>query len=275
MVGSVPRAVPCCSAEVWSPASGGFEPAGTLAAPRLGHRTFALPDGDAVVTGPGGKAWLRWNAAKRTFRPLGQTDEPRSETYQLGRGRLLTVGVTDPGTCKKGATYASTPDAEVWLPRQGAFRDAGAFKSPRYEATVTPLPDGSALFYGGGIATCMDVSRYPSAERWSPRTRTFERAGRTELPHWDEATALLPDGRVAVIGGIGTDDYSCGLAVLGAIELWDPSTRSFTLAGTLAQPRSEATAITLDDGSVLILGGLDRLGDPLAAAELWVPPAAG
>ena len=155
------------------------------------------------------------------------------------------------------------------------FRRAGAFKAPRYEATVTPLPDGSALFYGGGIATCMDTARYRSAELWDPETRTFQRAGRTELPHWDEATALLSDGRVAVIGGTGTDDYACGDAVLGAIELWDPASRSFSVAGALAYPRSGATAIPLDDGSVLILGGIDHQGDPVTQAELWSPPVAG
>ena len=132
---------------------------------------------------------------------------------------------------------------------------------------MIPLPDGSALFYGGGIATCMDVARYPSAELWDAEARAFRRAGRTELPHWDEATALLPDGRVAVIGGIGTEDYSCGEAILGSIELWDPATRTFSVAGALELPRSMATAITLDDGSVLILGGADRMGDPVAAAE--------
>jgi hypothetical protein len=263
---------PVLRAELWDPESARFERAGALDGPRVGHRTFALPGGHAMVTGPGSKEWLRWDAGKRAFQAVGQTDEPRSETYQLGDGRLLAVGVTDQRTCKKGKAYASTPDAEVWLPRRGVFRSGGAFKSPRYEATVTPLPSGGALFYGGGIATCMDVARYPSAELWDPDTRTFRRVGRTALPHWDEATALLPDGRVAVIGGIGTRNYSCPDAVLGSIELWDPSTRSFSVAGALAEPRSSSTAIPLSDGSVLILGGVDRLGDPVALAELWVPP---
>ena len=266
------RAGRALRAELWDPRTQAFEAAGRLDSARNGHRAFALFNGDAVVTGPGNKEWLRWDARKRAFEPIGRPSEPRPETHQLANGRLLAAGVNDEATCKRGKAYASTPDAEVWLPRQGLFQAAGAFRSPRYEATVTPLPDGSALFYGGGIATCMDASRYRSAELWDPASRTFQRAGRTELPHWDEVNALLHDGRVAIIGGLGTDDYACGEAVLGAIELWDPSTRSFSVAGALDHPRSAAAAIPLDDGSVLVLGGFDQLGDPVAAAELWVPP---
>lgn len=262
-------------AEMWDPNTQRFEEAGRLDRARRGHRAFALPDGDAIVAGPGTREWLRWDARRRAFQPAGQTAARRREVYALGSGRLLAVGVTDASTCKPGKAYTATSDAEVWSTRHGRFRSAGAFRSPRYEATVTALPDGGALFYGGGIATCMDVARYRSAELWDPGTRTFRGAGRTELPHWDESTALLPDGRVAVIGGIGTDDYSCGDAVLGSIEVWDPATRAFSMAGALGHPRSEAAAITLGDGSVLILGGVDGLGSPVVQAEQWVPPVPG
>ncbi len=119
-------------AEIWEPASGAFEPAGKMPGARNGSRVFALPNGDAVVTGPGHREWLRWDAAERAFEPIGQTSQRRDETFQLAGGRLLAVGVNDEQTCKKGMAYASTPDAEVWLPGQGVFRTGGAFKAPRY-----------------------------------------------------------------------------------------------------------------------------------------------
>ena len=119
-------------AEIWDPATAAFEPAGRLPGARNGSQAFALPDGDAIVAGPGRKEWLRWDAAKRAFEPIGQTSERRDETFQLAGGRLLAVGVNDEATCKKGTAYASTPDAEVWPPGQGVFRTAGAFKAPRY-----------------------------------------------------------------------------------------------------------------------------------------------
>lgn len=62
---------------------------------------------------------------------------------------------------------------------------------------------------------------------------------------------LLNDGRVLVVGGIGT----VSLRALDSVELFDPRTQKFTPLKGLAQGRFGHTATLLKDGRVLIVGG--------------------
>lgn len=219
------------------------------------------------------REWLRWDPDRRRFDPVGRPAKPRDWVYRLANGRVLAVGVTDPGLCKHGPHNAVTPDAEVWLPRRGSFRFAGAFKTPRRTASVTPLPDGGALFYGGYDALCNDIALYRRAEYWDPRSRSFSRAGRTSAGREEHTATVLPDGRVAFIGGRiqrsplqGTYNPATDL-----VELWDPTSRSFRKAGRLLEPRTGHTAVR--DGSVLVLGGVDANEERLTSAELWGRPS--
>ena len=63
----------------------------------------------------------------------------------------------------------------------------------------------------------------------------------------------LPDGKVLIVGG-----YNGG-PVSGA-ELYDPTSGTFSSAGTLAPARYGAPSVLLPDGKVLILGGLGISG---------------
>jgi hypothetical protein len=75
---------------------------------------------------------------------------------------------------------------------------------PRTFVSITLLPDGSALATGGGPTTApTDTARATmAAEIWSPTTETWTSVGSMHAPRLYHSSALLmPDGRVAVIGG--------------------------------------------------------------------------
>ena len=69
---------------------------------------------------------------------------------------------------------------------------------------------------------------------------------------------LLPSGRVLVIGGDGDANDS--------MELYDPTTNTWSTAGKLEHGRSYHTAILLQSGKVLVAGG--DAGASVAPAEL-------
>lgn len=90
-------------------------------------------------------------------------------------------------------------------------------------------------------------------------------------------TTLLPDGTVLVTGG-GTTTYAVGLsdAVL-PVELWSPTTMTFTTLASMSAPRLyHSEGLLLPDGRVLISGGgsWNTAIEPTNqdSAEFFAPP---
>ena len=84
------------------------------------------------------------------------------------------------------------------------------------------------------------------------------------------ASAMLKDGRVLFVGGVGEDGN------LAPSELFDPATNAFDRThGEISSPRYSLTATTMADGRVLVAGG--KWDDPggsttsVATAELFDP----
>jgi Galactose oxidase, central domain len=96
-----------------------------------------------------------------------------------------------------------------------------------------------------------------NAHAQSPET--FVPTGRMSVPRHHHTATLLKDGRVLITGGM-YDPYPSpnpsGLPVdWASAELFDPSTGSFSLTGSMTTRRWNHTATLLQDGRVLIAGG--------------------
>jgi hypothetical protein len=61
------------------------------------------------------------------------------------------------------------------------------------------------------------------------------------------------------------------LADIGQAEIYDPSTGTFAVAGSSAYWRRDHTSTLLPDGKVLLVGGYDAIGNPLAVTENYDP----
>ena len=95
---------------------------------------------------------------------------------------------------------------------------------------------------------------------------------KADLARIDLTATGLTDGRVMVIGGKPTDGGPVG--DIDEIALNDDAPGVRKLAAQLATPRSGHTATQLGDdigAPVLIAGGLDETGKPVAASELFKP----
>ncbi len=93
----------------------------------------------------------------------------------------------------------------------------------------------------------------------------------------------LADGRVLIMGGTIPFKGICGMACAApptaSVEVFDPRTGKFRSGGTLVEPRTNASALLLEDGRVLVYGGLFlnslEIYDPAkgSSARVKLPPA--
>jgi hypothetical protein len=97
---------------------------------------------------------------------------------------------------------------------------------------------------------------------------TFTQTGDMGSKRALHGAALLPDGKVLVVGGIS--DF--GVFVPTA-ELYDPATGTFSPTGSPVEARMRPTTVSLADGRVLIAGGLggDDGSTYFSSAEIYDP----
>lgn len=122
--------------------------------------------------------------------------------------------------------------------------------------TVATIPAG-ILFVGGGVG----------AELYDPTTHVWRDGGAMVRNHGrGYFVAALRDGRVLVGGGTRSTAPSYPTTT----ELYEPTTNTWSATGSMASGRSMASATTLRDGRVLVVGG-GLNSDPLSAVELYDP----
>jgi hypothetical protein len=81
---------------------------------------------------------------------------------------------------------------------------------------------------------------------------------------------LLPDGSVLVAGGRAVV-RGIGLVSVRFTERFDPQTNRFAPLDSMTVSRAWHSAVRLQDGRVLLLGGIDGKYQVLAAAEVFDP----
>ena len=259
------------SAEIYDPATETFTPTGSLAAPRYSHTATLLPDGTVLIAGglndsgalaPGSELF---DPTTGTFRATGSLMTLRRDhtATLLGNGKVLIAG---------GRNTADVAACELYDPATGTFTAAGAMVSARYGQTATLLKDGRVLLVGGGKFTV--PPNFVGAELYDPVTGTFSpTTGALPARRDSHSATLLPDGRVLIAGGEGDGSAQLGQEDFTSCVIYDPSTGTFTMTGSLATQRYDHSATLLPDGKVLIAAGENHLGAQtyLDTSELYDP----
>lgn len=117
-----------------------------------------------------------------------------------------------------------------------------------------------------------DARIHASAELFHPGTSSpgevssWTSTGELNIGRYAHTATLLPNGKVLVAGGVGSD--TC-FTPTNSAELYDPDSGTWTPTGSLNTARSGHTATLLQNGLVLIAGGYD--GGYLNSAELYDP----
>ena len=245
------------SAVVVAPSPGYLRPTGNMTEARASHTITLLADGRAFIAGgfagndreafPFRTTELFDPATNRfTKGPAMSQGRSGHSSTLLPDGRVLIVG----GWTDAAGTFGS---AEIVDP--GGQRDAEVLSSLARRAghTATKLRDGRVLIVGGVDRGNLELS---STELFDPKTRQFSKGPELAVARAAHTATLLPDGRVAIIGG-GTGSYP-NMNVIRTVEVYDPSTSRFTVAGELRVARQKHAAALLDDGRLLVVGGSDN-----------------
>jgi hypothetical protein len=175
----------------------------------------------------------------------------------------------------------------------GIFAPTGVMTETRIDATATRLPDGRVLIAGGWnqLRTGLAVSRnddgspaLATAEIFDPATETFRTVGSMIQARRDATATLLTDGRVLIAGGFPSAPTTDGSEnpgdALDTAEVFDSATNTFSSVGAMTSTRGFHSATLLQDGTVLLAGGLGYQGGespegpgtaPLDSVETYDP----
>jgi hypothetical protein len=197
------------------------------------------------------------------FTETGSMSEARSghTATLLADGRVLIVG--------GGVGGSGDASAELFDPSKDTFAPTGSMTTPRYGATATLLSSGKVLITGGFGPGTSELPRLNTAELYNPSTGTFTATGSMAVPRVLHTATLLNNGKVLITGG--TDSSAGGGAAVPSAELYDPSTGTFSLTGSMLTDRAQHTATLLPSGEVLIAGGWNGHRADAADDPPWDP----
>jgi Kelch motif protein/galactose oxidase-like protein len=255
---------PQTSAEIFDPKTNTFSAAGvgSMAVPRYGPATAALPDGRILVAGgyDGNDDVASaevFDPKSGTFSNVGSMAAARegAATALLPDGRLLVAG---------GASNESLDSSEIFDPKTNTFSPGPNLPQGVDAPASAPISQGRTLIAGGY------TTDYSTGSVVFTPPATFTSAGSIAVKAYGPAGAALPQGRALVAGGY--DGTPSGY--LDNAEIFDPQTNAFSSAGVgkLLDSREEAAGAALPDGRALVAGGFDEKG-ALSTAELLSVPS--
>ncbi|MBN2499334.1 MAG: Ig-like domain repeat protein [Anaerolineales bacterium] len=257
------------TAELFDPTTETWVATGTLNVTRSSHSATLLLDGTVLVAG-GTYNSSDGTATAEIYDPVSGawalTGEMNDDRY------TYTASLLDNGLVVVAGGYSTSSGenildkVEVFDPAAGTWRETAELSVVRMIHQAVVL-DGELLVIGG----YSDPYITNTAELFDVSTETWSIIGSTSFSVWEHTATLLSDGRILVAGGreygpLGDSEY------YPFANIVDPVTNLTTLVGDMVVARGIHTATLLDDGRVLVVGGLGNSGDLAGgSAEVFDP----
>ncbi len=135
--------------------------------------------------------------------------------------------------------------------RAQTWQFTGSLNTERRLETINVLQNGKVLVTGGDD---MEGNALASCEIYDPATASWSYAASMQFPRERHTSNELSDGRIVIIGG-NTNNINEWIAT-PSIEIYDPSTDTWTPGGSMYVPRENHTSTLINDSMILISGGL-------------------
>lgn len=142
--------------------------------------------------------------------------------------------------------------------------------------TKGSLPVSGDVIVAGGASGTKSSS---TVEFYNPTTKKWSATGALTTGRLAGCGLVLPDGMTVVdAGGASATSKTKGESSLtlsphSTVDQYNRTDGTFTSAGSMTTARVGCTATLLNDGTVLLAGGLDSSGIPLSSAEIYDPTA--
>jgi hypothetical protein len=271
--------------ERYVPGEGRFKPGPALITPRMQHAALLLADGKLLVTGgvdttlPGTgfdaafQSTEIYDPATAVFRAGPEMWFPRRHHVMtlLEDGRVLVTG----GIQLRGDGFGATGNTEIYDPAANQFVIGHRLvESGRWLHTATLLFDWRVLIAGGRSNNC--TARCPvfslnTAEIFDPSSGTFTPTGSLTIGRFGHSSALLPDGRVMILGGTTADATNGIVDQVRTAEVCDPALGQFSVFGFTSLGRGFHALVPLNNGKYLLAGGNGQNGLPTSTTEIFDP----
>jgi hypothetical protein len=219
----------------------------------------------------------------------GQTS---AEIYNPRTGIWTTTGSLSQGRAQQGAALLPSGDvlvvggwappstsyglasAEVYHPSSRTWTTTTALISGRADPVIASLPSGQVLVSGGVTCCPYSIEGFQVFEIYDEGTATWAVNCCMPVPVYQTTAISLANGRVFVSGGT-TGTTQPDLHATASSQIYDPTSGTWSLTGSMTTARERFAAALLTDGRVLAVGGRTEpsfgTGSTLSSAELYDP----
>jgi N-acetylneuraminic acid mutarotase len=192
------------------------------------------------------------------------SDRASHSAALLDDGRVLVAG---------GASVAGIPaggEALLYDPLANAWMTTGPMVMQRTQASMVKLSDGRVLV-AGGLNISDDPIAFAGAEIYDPATYTWTAAASLSQPRYAYNLVLLPQGQVLAVGGANNyDNPWTESSFVRDIEIYDPRSDRWFIAGKLPLPATYAADAFLPDGRLWVTGGGAGHAIVTAWSQTWL-----
>jgi len=204
------------------------------------------------------------------FRPSGSMTVSRASQLAVGLsdGKVLVVGGLS--TARSGIDRKK---AEIYDPSSGTFHSTGSLVSIDQPGNAVLMPDGTVLVYGIRENWRSEDETTPEfvTEIFDPNSGKFSLAPAMNDDRARPSVTPLKDGSLLFAGGEPHDPrYQMGVSSTATAEVYEPKSRTFSKVASMHEQRTRHSATLLDDGAVLIAGGMNSNGF-LGSADIYDP----